>query len=263
MKAEHPWEASFYDPTLFDSRAGEPADERDLEKYTRIVGPLRSGAEVLELGCGTGRVTSHLLSLGLQVYAVDTSDSMLSALRAKLASWLEAKPAKLAVARANALDLDADREFDYALAPDDFLTHFLRFEELVLVLRNVARHLIAGGLFATDTRRRSLECLNSSTSPGCYPIYAHGVVPLAGREGREWVASRSFQQFESDSSILTTHLVVDYLDLDGVVAKSQYRTLRQRLYSPGELSEAALHAGLAYSHERGCEGSMLHTFRRP
>jgi SAM-dependent methyltransferase len=39
---------------------------------------VRPGAEILELGCGTGRITSQLVARGFRVVAVDQSEEMLS-----------------------------------------------------------------------------------------------------------------------------------------------------------------------------------------
>ena len=47
---------------------------------------LRAGAEVLEVGCGTGQFTGLLLARGLRVHAIDPGASLLEICRAKLPS---------------------------------------------------------------------------------------------------------------------------------------------------------------------------------
>jgi SAM-dependent methyltransferase len=46
-----------------------------------VASVLRAGASVLELGCGTGRITRQLVRLGLRVTAVDESREMLAHVR--------------------------------------------------------------------------------------------------------------------------------------------------------------------------------------
>lgn len=55
-----------------------PLDRAVLAGFAELVG---DGGEVADLGCGPGRVTGHLASLGLSVFGVDLSQSMLAIAR--------------------------------------------------------------------------------------------------------------------------------------------------------------------------------------
>ena len=68
-----------------------------------VASVLPAGASVLELGCGTGRITRQLVRLGLRVTAVDESTEMLSHIR----------DAETVQARIEGLDLG--RRFDAVL----------------------------------------------------------------------------------------------------------------------------------------------------
>jgi SAM-dependent methyltransferase len=48
------------------------------DEATLIHGAIRPSAEILELGCGVGRVTRHLVAMGHPVTGVDDSDAMLT-----------------------------------------------------------------------------------------------------------------------------------------------------------------------------------------
>ncbi|MER5212445.1 class I SAM-dependent methyltransferase [Streptomyces sp. NPDC002838] len=76
---------TFYDAiaedyaTLFqDYLAATPLDRAVLAGFAELVRP---GGEVADLGCGPGRVTAHLASLGLSVFGLDVSESMLTIAR--------------------------------------------------------------------------------------------------------------------------------------------------------------------------------------
>lgn len=55
-----------------------PLDRAVLAGFAELVG---EGGEVADLGCGPGRVTAHLASLGLSVFGLDLSESMLAVAR--------------------------------------------------------------------------------------------------------------------------------------------------------------------------------------
>lgn len=75
----------FYD-TVAEDYAGHfrnPLAERPLERallaaYAEQVGP---GGTVADLGCGPGEVTAHLAGLGLSVFGLDLSESMVAIAR--------------------------------------------------------------------------------------------------------------------------------------------------------------------------------------
>ena len=74
----------FYDAIAEDYAemfAGERAEPRDgavLAGFAELVG---RGGQVADLGCGPGRTTAHLSSLGLDVFGLDLSESMLAIAR--------------------------------------------------------------------------------------------------------------------------------------------------------------------------------------
>ncbi|MEV5435223.1 class I SAM-dependent methyltransferase [Streptomyces sp. NPDC052682] len=58
--------------------AASPLDRALLDGFAALVGP---GGKVADLGCGPGRVTAYLASLGLSVFGLDVSESMLAVAR--------------------------------------------------------------------------------------------------------------------------------------------------------------------------------------
>ncbi|MFE1247552.1 class I SAM-dependent methyltransferase [Streptomyces sp. NPDC058735] len=61
-----------------EPRVGTPLDRGVLFGFAQLVG---EGGEVGDLGCGPGRVTGYLASLGLSVFGLDLSESMLAVAR--------------------------------------------------------------------------------------------------------------------------------------------------------------------------------------
>src|SRR5688500_17067651 len=72
--------------------------------YQRVAEQVTAGGAVLEIGCGTGAVTSLLLKRGCTVTGIDRSKQMLEVARHKLAT--EMHLGKLELIEANITGLD-------------------------------------------------------------------------------------------------------------------------------------------------------------
>ncbi len=126
-----------YDRCAHDYDARLRAEARSLRRLHAIEAPLRRlgrrSARILDLGCGTGRLTASLESEG--VIGIDLSLGMLCAARAK----------GMAVACADAHVLPfADRAFDLVLAGNAVF----RYLRLDAALAETARVLAPGGRLA-------------------------------------------------------------------------------------------------------------------
>lgn len=103
------------------------------------------GQRVLELGCGSGRITAGLLAAGLQVCAVDRSAPMLAELRRQL----PASP-QLAVLRADLRALPLQALYDVVLAPYSLCTYWLDDADWQAALGGARARLRPGGWLLVD-----------------------------------------------------------------------------------------------------------------
>ena len=78
--------AETYDRIRFDSFKGKLADKREKEIIGKFLKVLPEGSLVLDLACGTGRITEFLLSKGYKVCGVDISKEMLKVARERVGS---------------------------------------------------------------------------------------------------------------------------------------------------------------------------------
>ncbi len=94
------WDAETYD------RTSKPQQRWANEVISRLIG-IERDATVLDVGCGTGRVTEHLARLvpAGRVLAIDASEDMVELARERLGERAE-------VRRCDVLDLDLDAEVD-------------------------------------------------------------------------------------------------------------------------------------------------------
>lgn len=151
-------DAALYDSicTALGSDAAEPAF------YASLLPGAQDGgkqAQVLELGCGSGRLTLQLADRGLQVTGIDAAAPMLALARSKapgsarsatpLPQWHLQDMRHFCLARA----------FDLALLPSNNLAHLHTLADVQACLQCAQDHLAPDGLLAIDVFNPSVAKL--------------------------------------------------------------------------------------------------------
>ncbi|HET9201092.1 MAG TPA: class I SAM-dependent methyltransferase [Dehalococcoidia bacterium] len=163
----------------------------------------RTEGEVLELGCGTGRISAALARAGKTVTAVDLSGEMLR--RA------EARAAGFETVQADLLDLDLGHQFGLVIAPLGTL-HHIASDQRPAAFAAIRRHLAHGGLFVADL------AVESDWSPGLQPLICHWTrdEPATGNSISKFVA------IESDPTSLSQRVTYffDETEASGALRRS-------------------------------------------
>jgi ubiquinone/menaquinone biosynthesis C-methylase UbiE len=107
---------------------------------------------VLELGCGTGRVSLPVARTGARLVGIDLSVPMLERARKRLARARLTESASLVRGDIRYLPFTsaARRGFSLVMAPYGILQSLTRERDLLETLQSVARVLERGGLFGLD-----------------------------------------------------------------------------------------------------------------
>ena len=216
---------SYYAPGALSSRYYDvvtAADKRlhgDLEIYA---GLAVSGASVLELGAGTGRLTCGLAALGFQVSGIDIAAAMLAQARARVAALDPEVAARIALQLGDLTSVDLKRTFDLVICPYHTLAHIPAGAAWTLGFKTAAKHLPIGGLFAVHLP--NLELMQNLK-----PIDPKAVVldqPLeGGHRLRLYVRERSFR-----AGLNRLEQVLDYSVVDAAGAELQRSSERLALY---------------------------------
>lgn len=109
-----------------------------------------SGGPVLELGCGTGRVTFGIAEAGVDVVGVDRMEPMLERARARAAKKPRRVRERIEWCRGDVTSLRMDRRFPLVVAPFNTWMHLYTRPQLEAGLATVAEHLAPGGRFLFD-----------------------------------------------------------------------------------------------------------------
>lgn len=105
------------------------------------------GGPVLELGCGTGRVSIPLAESGSEIWALDLSEEMLTQLRGKLGRLPAAVTQRLHLVHANMAGFDLGRKFDLIVVPFRAFQALSERAEQEACLDCVIKHLSDRGRF--------------------------------------------------------------------------------------------------------------------
>ena len=114
----------------------------DLTLWDELAG--EAPRDVLDLGCGTGRVSVRLARRGHRVTGVDVEPAFLEEAARRAQAW----KVDLDTVATDARAFDLGRRFDVVLAPMQLVQLFHGSEERMSMLEAVAAHLRPGGLFA-------------------------------------------------------------------------------------------------------------------
>jgi ubiquinone/menaquinone biosynthesis C-methylase UbiE len=136
---------------FYDWENARTLGRRDVPFWRRVAAGAGAGGPVLELGCGTGRISIPLAKSGVDLVGVDRSGPMLARLRSRIRRTSFGKTGSLHVARTDIRALPFKRaRFSMVLAPYGILQSLIRERDLSDTLESVARVIKRGGLFGID-----------------------------------------------------------------------------------------------------------------
>jgi SAM-dependent methyltransferase len=150
--ADHTNLEDYADPILFDT---ENSDfEPDGPFYLSLAQQVRGS--VLELGCGTGRITIPLARHGINMTGLEIVPGMLARARSKAGElpiqWVEA----------DVRDFHLGKQFSLICAPGFVFEHLLERPEQEAMLACVREHLADEGLFIIAVRFPHLKSITNT-----------------------------------------------------------------------------------------------------
>jgi SAM-dependent methyltransferase len=150
----HGWDE--YAP-FYDWENAQTLGRRDVPFWRRIASSARG--PVLELGCGTGRVSLPLAGDGVDLVGIDRSAPMLDRARGRIARGIRNTTSRIANPESRipafvrgdirALPFRA-RSFAMVLAPYGVLQSLIRPRDLTATLASAARVIEPGGILGVD-----------------------------------------------------------------------------------------------------------------
>ena len=213
----------------------------DIPFYLEQAADCGAGG-VLELGCGTGRVSIPLALSGVSVTALDSSPAMLARARQKAHA---AAAHSLTLIQADMRHFDLQRKFSLIIIPFRGFLSLLSAADQTAALRAIKRHLIPGGRLALDI---FVPDLNMLVQEGDVPFHFRDVTdPATGNRLVIWNQST----YDAFTQIMTIRTAIEELDHNGIVRRKLYRDFALRYIFRFEMSHLLQASGYDILHLYG------------
>ena len=168
--------AEFYDLDYREKRYNE-----DLDFY--VSESAASGGPVLELGCGTGRVSLAIAEAGIEVEGVDLSESMLQRLHSKLLEQPPQVRNRLSAQTGDLCSIRLHKTFPLVISPFRVVQHLIDRRQQRQWLRTVRRHLRSAGSLVFDVFQPDFELMFEMRERFLEIDYIH---PQTSHRVRRW-----------------------------------------------------------------------------
>jgi len=109
-----------------------------------------ASGDILELGCGTGRVLIPIARLGKRITGIDSSPLMLGQCKVRLAAEPVTVRDMAAVKAGDMRNLDLGRTFSLVTIPFRPFQHLISVADQIATLGSIQRHLEPGGRLVFD-----------------------------------------------------------------------------------------------------------------
>jgi SAM-dependent methyltransferase len=218
------------------------------ELVQRLVGP---SGRILELACGSGRVTIPLARAGYQVVGLDLSAPMLERAEARLGGLGQAARSRVSLHQADMRTFALGERFPLILMAFNSFEHLYTRVDVSACLEQVRAHLAPGGHFVFDVQNPNLYWLGRDPQKRwartrfTHPVSKRGYIYSTNHE------------YDPVSQIALIRLY--YQPMEPQVGPERVVLLSQRKFFPAEL-EALLDAGGMRVHTRygDFSGGVLH-----
>jgi SAM-dependent methyltransferase len=195
------------------------------------------GDPVLELACGTGRITIALAQAGFDVTGIDNAEGMLREARRKSAE----AGVEVEWVKADMRDFDLGRAFSLIILPANTLCHLLNLNDFEACLASVRKHLAPHGRFVIDVFVPQIELLINE--PGKRSPFSEYDDP----DGRGRIEVTESYVYEPDTQIKR---ITTYHSIPGEDTEIEGE-LNMRMYFPQELDALIKYNGFVLECKYG------------
>ena len=232
--------ADFYsDAWRYDVVEGAYATGAFLDFYRMQIS--RYGEPVLEIACGTGRLTIPLAEGGADIIGVDLSEDMLILARRKAAE----RGVEIPLTRGDMRNFDLGRKFKFIFIfiPAQSLTHLHTQREVEDCFARVRQHLGDNGRLLVELFNPSLSLL-ARNSDEAYPL-GDGVFTTPDGKGKVFISCRS--RYDSATQVNA----IQFIYRDEASAEEKILSFEMRQFYPQEIDMLLSYNGFSIEHKYG------------
>ena len=220
-------------PEYYDLQNNSIVDDipfflKQIEKY---------GDPVLELACGTGRITIPIAEEGIDISGLDIIKNMLSYAKSKA----KAKNIDIEWIEADCRDFNIDKKFSIIFFPFNSIAHIHDLESIEACFSCVRKHLKHNGKFIIDMFNPSLDRLTRSTFTR-YPV-----ANLYDAYNKETLTIMESNSYDADTQINRIKWYYKKNDQTDEIVNE----LNMRIYYPQEIDALLKYNGFTIENKFG------------
>ncbi len=174
------------------------------------------GGSVLDLACGTGRLSLLIAQAGYEVTAIDSSEGMLKIFQKSLLKYPIHVKDRILIDHQSMTTFNLDRKFNTIICCDAFF-HNISVEDEILCLHKIAEHLTPQGVFVFNLPNPSCEYILKASKGNTGDFEERGRYDLGDRLGSLLVEEA--QIGDSALQTITTKLRFTRYDNTGIVVE--------------------------------------------
>ncbi|MFN8673808.1 MAG: class I SAM-dependent methyltransferase [Candidatus Sericytochromatia bacterium] len=193
------------------------------EKEFYVSEALRIGGDVLELGCGTGRITIPVAQAGLNIIGIDNSEGLLKEGNDKI-SKIKQIAGSVELKYGDMRDFNLDKKFDLIIIPYRAFLHLYTPEDQKKTLKNIHNHLKENGKLIMNMFFPRIDIIDSNMNSLGNAVKQVKVL----EKGKNKIVFYDSRNYSSYSQLINQYFIAEELDEKGVVISKQYFPLTLR-----------------------------------
>ncbi len=217
----------------------------DVNYYVAMAsGELSPGSEILDLCCGSGRVTRGLLRAGFHVEGLDASEPMLERARLGISRLPKRFRDNANLVHGDMKDFDYGRKFPLIVCTFNSFEHLYSRQDVEAALACIKRNLEPDGVFAFDVQMPDLAwLLKDPDKRWARTKFRHPVT-------KQRIAYSTNHVYDPVRQIAFIRLYYEPLE-EGPLTDTHVVNLSQRKFYPAELAALLHYSGFAVIRHRG------------
>jgi len=196
----------------------------DVDFY--VTEALVAGSPVLEIGCGTGRITLPIAEAGIRIIGLDRSPSMLEVARQKLSALDPQVQERVELVLGDMRDFSFEERFKLIIIPYRAFLYMYTPEDQRQALTCIREHLAEGGrlIFNIFDPRLDIIASRFGSLGSALTMEQEFIHPVNGNRVVVW----DTRQYDPEKQMLEQYFIFEEIDAEGVVVSKRYVPLSLR-----------------------------------
>ena len=226
-------ESYYLDANHYEQQEGDY--KADIQFY--VAQAEASCGPVLEIACGTGRITLPIARKGIEIVGLDIAPAMLELARKKA----DAEGFQIEFVEADCREFSLDRKFPLIICPFSSMQHLYKRESVEAFFARVREHLEPGGRFVFDVFNPNIEILSRGEEVRT-PVFNY-----KNKQTGEEVFVEEESDYDDDAQIL----YITWHSTSGGSPDIRTENLRMRCFYPQEIDALLHYNGFAIKEKLG------------